>query len=77
MDKITFKANYSVTVDGETEVATSMDDLWNMINIPDTADYKEARDSIVRYLVVFREIDLSYAYPGHSVAVTLEFVEEE
>lgn len=77
MKEIKLKSVTTITVDGKKETVGNIGEMFDVLNIPDTPEYHEARVSIVQRLIAFHEIDLSPAYPGHSVHVSVEFVDPD
>lgn len=73
MQEIKLKTVTTVFVDGESQVVANIGEMFDLLNIPDTKAYHEARVSIVQKLIAFHECDLSPAYPGHTVRVTVQF----
>lgn len=65
-----FASGVNVTIDGEMEFFNDME-FFEAINIPNTNEYKQARLEIIRNLVGFGRLDLSYAYPNHTVVLEL------
>ena len=61
---------YKLTVDNETEdfIDRSIDEVWDAINIPKD---KRMRNDLFRNLFAFGRLDLSEAYKGHIVVVSL------
>ena len=64
----------TVTVDGESQTVESIADLWEILNITkeicgDGVD--EIRRGITANLLGFGRIDLSDAYRGHTVLLSL------
>lgn len=59
----------TVIIDDVEHVVADLDQMFNLLNIPNTEEYHDARVSIVQKMMVFREVDLSKAYPGHTVLI--------
>ena len=60
------------TIDGETEEYERPSDVYDALNIPNTPEFTDCRVGILQKLLAFGELDLSPAYPGHSVKLELE-----
>lgn len=60
----------AVTVNGETEKFENPKDLWAALNM-DSDEYKEAQENILRALYCFGRIDLTDAYPGYTVMLSV------
>lgn len=72
MKELTLESVTTVFIDGKSYTAANLGEMFDMLNIPNTEEYHEARCDIVAKLIAFHEADLSPAYPGHSVKVTWE-----
>ena len=59
----------TVIIDDVEHVVADFDQMFNLLNIPNTEEYHDARVSIVQKMIVFGEVDLSKAYPGHTVLI--------
>lgn len=59
----------TVIIDDVEHVVADLDQMFNLLNIPNTEEYHDARVSIVQKMMVFGEVDLSKAYPGHTVLI--------
>ena len=58
-----------VTIDGESEIIKDgMPAVFKCLNM-DSPMYEECRTGITRHLFCFGHIDLTEAYPGHSVVL--------
>lgn len=75
MENLHLKSTTTVIFDDERYNPETIDEMFDLLNIPKTEEYTEARFSIMRYLIAFRHIDLSSAYGGHNVHVYLKFAE--
>ena len=71
MENLHFKTTTTVIFDDERFTPETIDEMFDLLHIPKTEEYTEARYSVMRYLIAFRHIDLSAAYPGHSCHVYL------
>lgn len=60
----------ALTVNGETERFENPKDLWAALNM-DSETYKEAQTEIIRNLYCFGRLDLSDAYPGYTVLLSV------
>lgn len=74
MQEIKMHTVTTIIVDGQRQTVNTLGEMFEALNIPNTEQYTDARVSIVQNLLVFGEVDLSPAYPDHSVKVVLEFV---
>lgn len=75
MQEIKLRSVTTIIADGKTQTVDTLGEMFDALHIPNTEQYTEARVSIVQHLLAFREVDLSPAYPGHSVKVFVEFEE--
>ncbi len=66
----------TVMIDGETEFVEGPRDLWPLLNM-DTPEYEEAQRCIMAELLCYHRIDLSAAYPGHTVMLAVKPTKEE
>ena len=73
MENLHLKSTTSVIIDGKTQIVPNLSRMFEVLNIPNTEEYHEACVGIVQKLIVFGEVDLSPAYPGHTVVVTNKF----
>lgn len=73
MQEIKLKSVTTMFIDDEKQECETINDVFDLINIPDTEAYREARYQIITHLIAFHEVDLSPAYPGHTVRVTVQF----
>ena len=62
----------SVNIDGNIEITSNIQDMFNILNIPNNEEYADARVGIIQKLLVFGELDLSPAYAGHTVLLKME-----
>lgn len=78
MEEIKLFDGVKITVDGETEVVESPQEMFKELNMAaDTPDMKEARIAVLRYLLSFHRMDLSAAYAGHTVTIEIVPTKEE
>lgn len=66
----------TVTIDGESQTVEGPADLWPLLNLteeyfPDTALLNEMKHGITTQLICFGRADLSDAYAGHTVLLSL------
>lgn len=73
MKEWTLESVTTITIDSEVQLVTNLGEMFDVLNIPNTPEYHEARVGIVQKLIAFHRIDLSPAYPGHDVRVSVEF----
>lgn len=73
MDNLHIESVTSVIIDGNTQIVGNLREMFEVLNIPNTEEYYDARCDIIARLIVYHEMDLSPAYPGHSVKVSVEF----
>lgn len=76
MDNLHFKSTTTVIFDDQRFVVETINDMFDMLHIPNTDEYIDAKETILRHLLAFRHIDLSRAYGDHNVHVYLKFEEE-
>ena len=74
--QISFKSETTIRIDNEYTTVHTINEMFDVLHIPNTEEYAEARVCILQKLLAFREIDLSDAYQGHTVVVTLRLFEE-
>lgn len=73
MNDLHIESVTSVIIDGNTQIVGNPREMFEVLNIPNTEEYHDARCDILARLIAFHEADLSPAYPGHSVKVSVEF----
>ena len=73
MSNLHIESVTSVIIDDEVQIVGNIGEMFEVLNIPDTEEYHDARCNIIAQLIAFHEMDLSRAYPGHSVRVSVEF----
>lgn len=65
----------TVTVDGQSQTLEFISELWEVLNITpkyfNPADLEEAKTNITTNLICFGRMDLSDAYRGHTVLLSL------
>lgn len=69
MADLHIKSKTTVIIDDEEHVVANLGEMFDLLNIPNTEEYHDARVSIVQKMIVFGEVDLSKAYPGHTVLI--------
>lgn len=73
MQEIKLKSVTTVFIDGESQVVANIGEMFDLLNIPNTKEYSGARNYIIAKLIALHEVDLSPAYTGHTVRVTVQF----
>lgn len=73
MNDLHIEDTTSVIIDGNIQIVGNLGEMFEVLNIPNTEEYYEARCNIIAQLLAWHELDLSPAYPGHSVKVSVEF----
>lgn len=62
----------TIIIDGNIAITTEkLGDMWETLNIPNTKEYTDAKEEIVRNLIAWGYVDISSAYPGHTVKISL------
>ena len=62
----------TIIIDGNVAITTEkLGDMWEMLNIPNTEEHTDAKEEIVRNLIAWGYVDISSAYPGHTVNISL------
>lgn len=73
MNNLHIESVTSVIIDGNTQIVGNLGEMFEVLNIPNTEEYYDARCGILAHLIAYHEMDLSPAYPGHGVKVSVEF----
>lgn len=74
MKEIKLHSVTTIIADGKQKTVDTIGEMFDVLRIPNEEQYRKARETIVLKLLCFGEIDLSPAYPGHSVKVTHDYV---
>lgn len=76
MEEIKLFDGTNITVDGETVFCEGPQEMFKLLNMG-MPEYEEARIAVLRYLFAFHKMDLSAAYPGHTVTIEIVPTKED